>query len=582
MPLVARILLLIRGYLWAVPECARAVRVEGRAMRDRAQKGGLRRSGLWACAPLLVLGCSSAPSGDAAGNAGEAGSDASQMDGVSGGGGSAPHAGANASASAGAGGSAIGSIDAGEPSTPPPKGPSDGDETFEVPEGSTCYPHALHVEPGQLCPLEMCGNALIDECEAGMACPGQPGPQCVPIIQHEECDGDELVERSCETMGFAGGTLRCSSSCRLDWSGCNVCGDDPRIEACVRVEATDFAETGQTLAVASNGERAAIAWPAQSDASSVGRLRFALVNDDLTLTASDCFEEEQSNWSPYLAANPLGWMLAYRTTLPDSTPAVQLVVLDEDGTLDSKPTASIAGVPLGLVQRENAGPLLLYSVPLGVAGETVGAMMAALLDARGQAMWTARLADATDIQDVAAVYTGDGFLWASRRSLGAEPLFVRLELDGTMSSTVVAIGEDNLFPQLAWTGSEVRMFWESSFIALDPQGIAQGSTTSVIDEPASQPRPAQLADATAVLLLTGTSDPVLGGLYGDGAYSGQHELVTVGADGTSQPPFTVFANGNQGPNFQPQLVVVKDRLLAAAHTRDQRYGHSIHLAWIRP
>jgi hypothetical protein len=116
-------------------------------------------------------------------------------------------------------------------------------------------------------------------------------------------------------------------------------------------------------------------------------------------------------------------------------------------------------------------------------------------------------------------------------------------------------------------------------IALDRAGHVLGAVDTLIDEDASQPRPAQLAGQSAVLLQD-SQDPVLGGLYGDARNSGNFALVMLDASGQVQAPIAVFNNGNQGPNFQHRLLVVNDRLLAAAHTRDQRYGHSIYLAWI--
>jgi hypothetical protein len=405
---------------------------------------------------------------------------------------------------------------------------------------------------------------------------------CFPSMQVEECDGTELQDRSCQSMGFASGELRCSSSCRFDWSGCGVCGTDSRIEGCMRIDGTGFTETGQELAVASNGERAAIVWPVESETSGLGRLRFGLVNDDLTLTVSDCFTEEDYNWAPFLAPNPEGWMLAYSVTHTDATLAVKITVLDAAGAVTALPEPAIPGMPTALVGRPDGGPLLLYYVPPGRDGDFVGAAMAALLDESGQPLWTRRIADAPDVNDITAVYTGDGFLWASRPSAGTDALVARIELDGTVTTTTVPLGATNFFTRLVWTGSEARLFWEESFIALDRTGHALGAVEPMIAEDSSQPRPAQLAAQTAVLLHAGERQPLPEDLSGGPNGTGHLALVTLNADGEPQAPIAVFRDGNVGPNFQHQLVVVKDRLLAAIHTRDPRYGHSIYLAWIQP
>ncbi len=42
---------------------------------------------------------------------------------------------------------------------------------------------------------------------------------------YEECDQDNLGDVTCESLGHYDGHLRCTSSCRLDDSGCRRCGD---------------------------------------------------------------------------------------------------------------------------------------------------------------------------------------------------------------------------------------------------------------------------------------------------------------------------------------------------------------------
>lgn len=50
----------------------------------------------------------------------------------------------------------------------------------------------------------------------------------------EECDGPALQGATCRSLGFGGGVLSCSGACRLDTSTCNSCGDGVRdgTEAC--------------------------------------------------------------------------------------------------------------------------------------------------------------------------------------------------------------------------------------------------------------------------------------------------------------------------------------------------------------
>jgi len=50
-----------------------------------------------------------------------------------------------------------------------------------------------------------CGNRIIDD--------------------GEECDGTEFGEASCQSLGLPDGKLSCTDDCKLDTSGCAVCGD---------------------------------------------------------------------------------------------------------------------------------------------------------------------------------------------------------------------------------------------------------------------------------------------------------------------------------------------------------------------
>lgn len=62
--------------------------------------------------------------------------------------------------------------------------------------------------------------------------PTSAGPACGNgvVEDSEQCDGNDLGGSSCESLGFAGGTLMCTDNCTLDSSGCineggAVCGD---------------------------------------------------------------------------------------------------------------------------------------------------------------------------------------------------------------------------------------------------------------------------------------------------------------------------------------------------------------------
>ncbi len=57
---------------------------------------------------------------------------------------------------------------------------------------------------------------------------GRCGDGVIQSVQGERCEGTNLAGESCETLGLVGGTLACAADCRFDISGCigqAICGD---------------------------------------------------------------------------------------------------------------------------------------------------------------------------------------------------------------------------------------------------------------------------------------------------------------------------------------------------------------------
>jgi len=104
------------------------------------------------------------------------------------------------------------------------------------------------VEPDEGCddnntaPADGCSAQCM--VEAGWSCDGSPSVcaivECGDDVAagEEPCDGTDLNEQTCESLGWHGGTLACSEDCVLDQSSCEAtgrCGDDqlqPGFEAC--------------------------------------------------------------------------------------------------------------------------------------------------------------------------------------------------------------------------------------------------------------------------------------------------------------------------------------------------------------
>ena len=59
-------------------------------------------------------------------------------------------------------------------------------------------------------------------------CVGEPTPNCGDGIRvrTEECEGEDLGQRTCTALGWSGGTLRCNEQCTYDTSLCSGTGPE--------------------------------------------------------------------------------------------------------------------------------------------------------------------------------------------------------------------------------------------------------------------------------------------------------------------------------------------------------------------
>ena len=78
-----------------------------------------------------------------------------------------------------------------------------------------------------------CGDGACDyPTETHAACPSDCNTWCGDNVQTdpnsedgiEECDGGDFDGETCETLGYSGGTLRCTVNCLRDETGCYSCG----------------------------------------------------------------------------------------------------------------------------------------------------------------------------------------------------------------------------------------------------------------------------------------------------------------------------------------------------------------------
>lgn len=309
-----------------------------------------------------------------------------------------------------------------------------------------------------------CGNGMRDSCERCMPC-GPMGDCCETL--EEVCDGALPPGVSCASLGYAGGTLLCGDWCSYDVRGCDGCAVDRRITRCLAAP-VDTA-VPQHLALAATDTSVGLAWITNASLS-VGdeaRVHFATFGADLSLVGeTGCLPFVDAR-RVALATTPTGWMLAVETRA-----GVFVSPLGIDG---SSPSGArlIAGAATPLfAERPASGPLLTYA--------TGGGLSAQLLRDDGSVEWQTEVLSGSilEYEFGSAVFTGDGFL-VSVRADGVQ--VVRLELDGTVTSTSMPAGSSTESPELAWTGTEARLSYAafggpgaSMIVRLDRTGAPLG------------------------------------------------------------------------------------------------------------
>lgn len=326
--------------------------------------------------------------------------------------------------------------------------------------------------PSQTCALALCGNGRIDSCQRCMPClgggpgGGPPPPRDAGVCctdEPEQCDGDALGGATCESLGYAGGTLRCGDWCGRDTRGCNACAISAHTRECIRAELAGVAPSA--LAIASNGAEIGVAW-VSDDGHAVHFARYspALVK----LSERNCLGVGDAR-GVALAAVDGGWLLAVGSELGTRT-----VPLGPDGSN----RGAGALLPLGsmpmLAERPSGGPLLVATRYEDSRG---GVVLAAVLRADGTQSSAEQelITDEIEAGYGSAAWVGDGWLVASRGGRGAGGdlgvLVARVEPDGRAGAPVQPVGAQTEYPQLAFAEGAVWLTY-ASFGGASP-GIAR-------------------------------------------------------------------------------------------------------------
>jgi hypothetical protein len=250
------------------------------------------------------------------------------------------------------------------------------------------------------------------------------------------CDGSMPGGRTCQDLGYAGGTLKCSAHCGWDTSGCTRCAaTDDVVRACINAPVD--ASVPSAIAMDATEQEIALAWTSPDTAGSL-RLHFARFAPDLTLIS------ESGPFGPpcvgkiALAARPGGWSLAAETAAD-----LQLLALDATGAMTSViPVASLwpsrVSTKMVLAHRDGSGPLLAWED--GFAGVDLPPLRGwghmNLVSADGASTMGASPAGlplsleliAPTVGDLAAIPTPVGWLVASDHQSADEPDLTETEI----------------------------------------------------------------------------------------------------------------------------------------------------------
>ena len=393
--------------------------------------------------------------------------------------------------------------------------------------GLACSFHRPSSPP--LCGAAQCGNGVRDTCYTQG--PNDPGPAALV----EQCDGVDVGGRTCASLGFAAGTLACAGNCWLDLSECKTCAptslDGP--------DCSRFASQAYGIALAASTTEIGLA--AVVHDSACDGVRFERYSPDLERGNPTTCIAACGAYGVSLAPTSSGWLLA----ILRFERGTDLVALDGQGNVTRPPRImEVAGrlVPRGSGGVVTGGPLFMW-------GDNLWNLNLALLRDDGSEEQPVVTVGPTLFKPGAAIFTGDGFLFATHK--GATPAdpttddlaFQHLALDGSLST------EHRPFPtfaahapELAWTGSEVRLtlFLDNAnrgfyWARLGPHGALLEAPRRIGDF--DRPAPVVMVGSDMVLLT-------------------QDGFVHMDADGTLRDPIPLPGpRPFSGVPEQPQLVL---------------------------
>jgi len=395
------------------------------------------------------------------------------------------------------------------------------------------------------CGAALCGNGVRDNCSiCPLACSGLS-----PIS--EQCDQADLGGKTCQSLGYFGGKLKCNSGCFFDVSECEACAPSgARIISCGPTTIAPPGEAG-ALVVAASADEVAVAWSLLYD----GGVYLTRYSPELVL---------RSHVGPIgrgtpraLVRSPEGWSVA---------------LFDEVVTI--APCGSVAGrvKPGGegvtLAERPDAEPLVVWTEPGPTAFDSPIAR-AGLLGPSGASVVGPMTLFLSDYGESKAVFAEDHFVVAGR-SGSAGLTLARVEGDGTFRGAVhqpfvATTGQ----PFLASDGTHTLLLYEE-FGGLTAEQYA----VPLGDDGAPASAPTSLGAFTpSGLVYIGT--PIALGALGFGEVL---QLLALGDDGT--PGAALSIASYPGSPTSPSLAA-SGSTAVVAWIGNECTG-AVHLARLRP
>jgi len=349
------------------------------------------------------------------------------------------------------------------------------------------------------CAASLCGNGKIDPCTA-------PNGHA----SSEACDGADLGTLSCTALGFAGGTLSCTSRCLLDDEACESCAAGARTTACTHAP---LGVPPASIAVAATATEIDVAWveAVQPTPPAKPRTHFTRFAPDFhVLSDTSCFGPADAMWVS-LAPSSAGWLVSVAGGAGDHA----IVALDASGNVTGTHAPSGVGSD-AIVPVLTAGPsgalLLTWVDGFSSGGLPTGTFHAQPLAADGTPTGKAATI-ANGGLSWAATGTSDGFVVAvvvEAPAPGTEHIqLAHVAADGTLATGDAIASEQASGLSLAWSGTDVRFAYES--FAVD-QGVTGPDTF--------------FQHVTAAAALSGTAQKIEVQANDYGAYP----LLPVGAD----------------------------------------------------